>query len=79
MSSSTLESPPVAEQESARDNDRFIRSQLNQTRFQVKVVELVASAMIIGTGLLIALLSLAIIDHWFLSGQRLASSPGSQF
>ncbi|HIN94339.1 MAG TPA: hypothetical protein EYN03_01735, partial [Planctomycetes bacterium] len=66
MSSSTLESPPVAEQESARDNDRFIRSQLNRTRFQVKVVELVASAMIIGTGLLIALLSLAIIDHWIL-------------
>ena len=66
MSSSTIESPSVAEQESARDNDRFIRHQLNRTRFQVKVVELCASAMIIGTGLLIALLTLTIIDHWIL-------------
>ncbi|MDE0734732.1 MAG: hypothetical protein OSB47_02855, partial [Pirellulaceae bacterium] len=43
MSSSTLESSPVTEQQAAAEHDRFIRNQLNRTRFQVKVVELIAS------------------------------------
>ena len=66
MSSSTLESPPVTEQQTAAEHDRFIRSQLNRTRFQVKVVELIASLMIISAGLLAGLLCLAVIDHWLL-------------
>jgi hypothetical protein len=66
MSSSTLESPPVTEQQAAAEHDRFIRSQLNRTRFQVKVVELIASLMIISAGLLTGLLCLAVIDHWLL-------------
>ncbi|MEO2023368.1 MAG: hypothetical protein ABGX05_16215, partial [Pirellulaceae bacterium] len=66
MSSNTLESSPVAEQQAAAEHDRFIRSQLNRTRFQVKVVELIASLMTIAAGLLAGLLCLAIIDHWLL-------------
>jgi collagen type III alpha len=66
MSSSTLESSPVTEQQAAAEHDRFIRNQLNRTRFQVKVVELIASLMTIAAGLLAGLLCLAIIDHWIL-------------
>ena len=66
MSSSTVEPSPGADQQAALENERFIHKQLNRTRSQLKMLELISSLLIMGTGLLTALLLLAIIDHWIL-------------
>jgi len=47
--------------------DEYIEEQLDKTRFQVKLVDLVSSLMLLLAAVLAVLLVLAIIDHWIVS------------
>src|SRR5690606_28248740 len=48
------------------DHERFIERQLNQTRRQVKFVELGVALVTLAVGVFLFFLGAAVIDHWIM-------------